>query len=144
MDRYTGHHDITEILLKVALNTIQSINQITSISLECLYQIWKTCHKPMSSYHSDKVWAGQTNRHLQRRRGGNGGIKSIHKIYYSNLHRFDVEIGAHKVRETSMIVGINTWMWLHFQYHSKFKRGTTLSKLLCGLPPFLGLYTDHS
>ena len=27
MDRYTGHHDIPEILLKTALNTIQSINQ---------------------------------------------------------------------------------------------------------------------
>ena len=27
MDRYTGHRDITEVLLKTALNTIQSINQ---------------------------------------------------------------------------------------------------------------------
>ena len=27
MDRCTGHHHITEILLKTALNTIQSINQ---------------------------------------------------------------------------------------------------------------------
>ena len=26
MDMYTGHRDITEILLKMALNTIQSIN----------------------------------------------------------------------------------------------------------------------
>ena len=26
MDRSTGHHDATEILLKTALNTIQSIN----------------------------------------------------------------------------------------------------------------------
>ena len=28
MDRCTGRHDITEILLKTALNTIQSINQL--------------------------------------------------------------------------------------------------------------------
>ena len=27
MDRSTGHHNITEILLKTSLNTIQSINQ---------------------------------------------------------------------------------------------------------------------
>ena len=32
MDRCTGHRDMTEILLKMALNTIQSINQF---SLPC-------------------------------------------------------------------------------------------------------------
>ena len=30
MDRCTGHHDITEILLKIASNTIQSINSMKS------------------------------------------------------------------------------------------------------------------
>ena len=30
MERCTGHHDITEILLKTALNTIQSINHLSS------------------------------------------------------------------------------------------------------------------
>ena len=29
MDKCNGHHDITEILLKTALNTIQSINQLS-------------------------------------------------------------------------------------------------------------------
>ena len=31
MDRCTDHHDITEILLKKALNTIQSVNQLIPI-----------------------------------------------------------------------------------------------------------------
>ena len=37
MDRCTGCHNITEILLKMALNTIQSINQATNPSV---YRVW--------------------------------------------------------------------------------------------------------
>ena len=38
MDRHTGHQDVTEILLKTALNIIQSINQ--SINRLQMLQIW--------------------------------------------------------------------------------------------------------
>ena len=31
MDRCTGHHNVTEILLKMTLNTIQSINKRNSL-----------------------------------------------------------------------------------------------------------------
>ena len=36
MDRYTGHRDISEIVLKAALKTIQSINQIGHLTCICV------------------------------------------------------------------------------------------------------------
>ena len=35
IDRCTGHHDVTEILLKMALNTIQVINHLSFDEISC-------------------------------------------------------------------------------------------------------------
>ena len=54
MDRYTGRRDITQILLKAVLNTIQSVKQILSLTVARKVAQITMDFKGINSFRNDK------------------------------------------------------------------------------------------
>ena len=71
MGRCTGRRDMTEILLKTALNSIQSINQLSSANYFSLEES-KICHLGKVNLHRQKV---QRLNHCERHSKSNQGVK---------------------------------------------------------------------